>query len=68
MSLELQDLAQNPFENSSQCPPEHSSLYPERLTGDSMAKLRWGQYLRWEPVTPEKSLGVLIDGSIKTSS
>lgn len=33
-----------------------------------MARLRWGQYLRWEPVTPEKSLGVLIDDSIKTSS
>lgn len=26
MSLQLQDLAQNPFKNSSQCPPEHCSL------------------------------------------
>lgn len=33
-----------------------------------MARLRWGQYLRWESVIPEKSLGVLIDDSIKTSS
>lgn len=24
--LQLQDLAQNPFKNSSQCPPEHCSL------------------------------------------